>query len=95
MYKGSRAMRGGVVGHFASGIEQTDSNAAGNENPMDGEEPQYRPPERVVIVPLAGPSKQGRAKRRAVFLTAPLLWSTIPVLRERRMPVDRLPEGIL
>lgn len=67
MYEGSRAVRMGVVGYFASSIEQTDSDAAGNENPMDGEEPQYRPPERVVIASLAGPWKQGRRKRRAVF----------------------------
>ena len=55
MYKGRHTVRLGVVGHFASGIEQTDSNAAGNENPMDGEEPQERPPERIVTAPLAGP----------------------------------------
>ena len=67
MYQGSRAGRGGVVCHFASGIEQTGSNATGNENPMDGEEPQYRPPERMVTAPLVGPWKQGRRKHRAVF----------------------------
>ena len=67
MYQGSHAVRIGVVGYFASSIEQTDSDAAGNENPMDGEEPQDRPPERVVIAPLAGPWKQGSIQRRAVF----------------------------
>ena len=47
-----RAVYGGVVYHFASGIEQTDSDTAGNENPMDGDEPQYRPPERVITALL-------------------------------------------
>ena len=60
-------MRLGVVGYFASGIEQTDSNAAGNENPMDGEEPQYRPPERVVTALLPRPMEAGEVKSDAIF----------------------------
>ena len=92
MYQGGRAVYGGVVYHFASGIDQTDSDAAGDENPMDGDEPHYRPPERVstVLLPEAG---EDTAPRR--ILTALLPWSTIPVLRGRRMPVSSLPEGRL
>jgi len=50
----------GVGGHFASGIEQTDSDAAANENPMHGDEPQCRPPERVLTAPLPRPMEVGK-----------------------------------
>ena len=73
MYQGSHAVRIGVVGYFASSIEQTDSDAAGNEHPMHGEEPQYRPPERVVIAPLTGPMEAGEKTAPRRILTAPLL----------------------
>ena len=40
VYQGGRAVHVGVVCHFASGIEQTDRDAAGNENSMYCDESQ-------------------------------------------------------
>ena len=83
--EGDAAGRAGVCGRCTPSIDETDDDAAGDENAMGCEEAhtgllRVRP-----VLPNAW--EYGGNRRAVAFLTGPLLCSTIPVMGGRRMPV--------
>ena len=85
-------MRVGIIGHFTPRIEQTDGNAAGDENAVDFDD-LHTSLLRVHSWDLPGAWKYVSQTHSAVFLTGVCLWSTIPALRGRRMLASRVEEG--
>ena len=80
MDEGDTAVRVAVNSHFTPSIDETDDNAADNENTVYFEK---------VHTGLLGV----RGTDSAVFLTGVLLWSTIPIVGGRRMPAESLQES--
>jgi len=84
MHEGDTAVRVAVRGHFTPNIDETDDNAAGDENAVDFEKVHTG----LQGVRSGAPStwEYGAQTSSAVFLTGILLWSTIPIVGRRRMP---------
>ena len=90
--EGTNAVRVGIIGHFTPSIEQTDSDAARDENAVYFKD-LHTSLLRVHSWYLSGAWEYGRQTPSAVFLTGVRLWSTIPASRERRMPAYSVQEG--
>ena len=76
-------MRVAVYGHFTPSIDETDENAAGDENAVYCEDVHNS------LRVRSGYShtwEYGGQTYSAAFLTGVLLWSTIPTAGGRRMP---------
>ena len=84
MDEGDTAVCVAVSGHFTPSIDETDDNAAGDENAV------YFEDVHTGLLRVRSGYSQHLGVRgqtySAVFLTGVLLWSTIPIVGERRMP---------